>query len=61
MQKLTLSIPELSHYLGIGLSAAYQLAHTHDFPVVKIGSRLLVPISELELWLIDQARVRTEK
>ena len=55
MVKLTISISELSQYLGIGLSASYTLVHSQGFPVVKIGNRLLVPLSELEKWLSEQA------
>lgn len=60
MTKLTLSVYELSQYLGIGLSSAYNLVHMEGFPVVKVNSRLLVPHTALDLWLEQQA-VRTNE
>lgn len=43
-QKRVYSITEVAAILGIGLRQAYEAAHRGDFPTLKIGKRLLVPI-----------------
>lgn len=45
------SVQEMSKYLGIGESLAYQLCHTPSFPVLRIGRRMLIPCKQLEEWL----------
>ena len=40
--RLTLTIPEASKFLGIGLNQAYAAAEKGNIPVVKIGDRTLV-------------------
>ena len=52
MEKLTYSVPELAAVLGIGRNCAYNLVHRRsDFPAVRIGRRIVVPVSELNVWL----------
>ncbi len=50
-EKFTISVSELGQYLGIGRSLAYQLSRQQDFPVVRIGKRVLIPIEGLKLWM----------
>ena len=40
--RLTLTIPEASKFLGIGLNQAYAAAEKGNIPTVKIGERVLV-------------------
>ena len=40
--RLTLTIPEASKFLGIGLNQAYAAAEKGNIPTVKIGDRVLV-------------------
>lgn len=37
--------------LGVSPSSAYELIHTQDFPVRKIGSRLVVPREKFIEWV----------
>ena len=44
--------------MGISLSKAYALTREADFPIVRVGKRVLVPVSEFKVWLSARA---TEK
>ena len=48
MEKLAVSVAEAAQMLGIGRSAAYEAARTGQLPTVRIGRRLLVPITALQ-------------
>lgn len=37
--------------LGISISSMYELMHEKGFPVLKIGSRLVVPKEKLRTWV----------
>jgi excisionase family DNA binding protein len=39
----TYSIDEVAKLLGVGRNAAYEAAHRGDFPIIKIGKRIVVP------------------
>ena len=58
MDKMTMSVQEMAMQMGIGLSKAYVLTRETDFPIVRVGKRVLVPVSEFKVWLSARA---TEK
>ena len=37
--------------LGIAPSSAYELLHKADFPVLKVGSRIVVPKEKFVKWV----------
>ena len=43
--RLTLSVAEAAHVLGVSRTLAYELAHTGELRTVKLGRRLVVPRS----------------
>ena len=49
--RLTLSVEEAAHLLGISRGLAYELARSGQLPVVRLGRRLLVPKVSLERML----------
>ena len=49
--RLALSVPEMGKALGISRSKAYQLVNREDFPSVRLGSRVIIPIEGLREWL----------
>lgn len=51
MEKATLSVNELAKHMGIGRNQAYALTRREGFPALHIGTRILIPIKELENWL----------
>ena len=54
MEKATLSVQELAARLGISLPVAYDLVKRPDFPTLRIGSRILIPVDGLQTWLNRQ-------
>ena len=52
--KKTLSVPEAGkRYFDLGRNASYEAARRGELPVIKIGSRLRVPIVALERMLAE--------
>jgi len=53
----TLSVPVAGRrYFDIGRNATYEAAKRGDLPVIRIGSRLRVPVAALERMLADAGR-----
>ena len=48
---LFLNTDMVSKVLGIAPSSAYELIHEKNFPVLKIGSRLVVPKEKFREWV----------
>lgn len=41
----------IAKVLGIAESSAYELMHSNDFPVIKIGSRMVAPKEKFREWV----------
>ena len=50
-EKLTLSLDEAGKLLGVSRQTAYLLSRRNDFPVLRIGRRILIPRKQLEAWM----------
>ena len=37
--------------LGVSISSMYELMHEKGFPVLRIGSRLVIPKDKLRAWV----------
>ena len=48
---LFLNAAMVAKVLGISPSSGYELMHEPDFPVLKIGSRLVVPKEKFAEWV----------
>lgn len=48
---LFLNAAMVAKVLGIASSSAYELLHEEDFPVLKIGNRLVVPKEKFIQWV----------
>ena len=48
---LFLNASMVTKVLGIAPSSAYELMHETDFPVLKIGNRLVVPKEKFVEWV----------
>ena len=53
---LMLSVADVAKVLGISRAGAYELAHSREFPSMKIGSRIIVPKDKFLLWIEKQCR-----
>ena len=52
---LFLNAGTIAQVLGIASSSAYELMHEKGFPVLKVGSRLLVEKSKFRKWVDEQS------
>ena len=48
---LFLNTAKVAKVLGVSPSSGYELMHEPDFPVLKIGSRLVVPKEKFVEWV----------
>ena len=51
---LFLNAKIVAEILGISVAGAYELLHQEDFPVLRIGSRLVVPKENFLSWIESQ-------
>lgn len=52
MEKTTMSVQELAAQMGISLPKAYELVKEPNFPTIRVGTRILVPVEAYREWLI---------
>ena len=57
-EKLAYNSKEAAKALGVSLPTFYELASRSDFPRVKVGRRVLVPVDALREWLAREAARR---
>ncbi len=60
-EKLTMTVEEAGKRLGISRPMAYELTKRPDFPVLRIGRRIVIPIDGLDLWVRSNTGSRTQK
>ncbi len=48
---LFLNASMVSQVLGVSPSSGYELMHTPDFPVLRVGSRMVVPKEKFIQWV----------
>ena len=53
---LFLNAELVAQVLGISLAGAYDLLHSEDFPVLKIGTRMVVPKEKFRQWVERNTR-----
>ena len=58
MEKTTMSVKELAERMGISLPMAYDLTRREDFPSLRVGARILIPIDAFKEWLAREASRR---
>lgn len=55
MEKVTISVQELSAQMGISLPKAYELVKMPGFPTIRVGTRILIPVEAYREWLLKNA------
>jgi len=53
---LFLNAEMMAKVLGVSPSSGYELLHEADFPVLKVGNRLLVPKEKFIQWVEDHTQ-----
>nr|DAZ19378.1 MAG TPA: helix-turn-helix domain protein [Caudoviricetes sp.] len=51
MEKATISVQEMSARMGISLPKAYELTKREGFPIIRLGTRILIPVDAFKDWL----------
>lgn len=51
MEKEFYLVKDIKEIIGCGLSVAYELMNSRNFPKIKIGKRYYVPKEEFEKWV----------
>ncbi len=57
LPKLTYTVEEVAHVLNIGRSFAYSLVETGQLGSIRLGRRVLIPITEIPVFL-ERERVK---
>ena len=47
-----MNVQELAAQMNISLPKAYKLVKTPGFPVIHVGSRILIPVEAYKEWLL---------
>ena len=48
---LLLNVKQLAELLGVSDSSVYELIQEDDFPSLRIGTRIVIPMEELRKWI----------
>ena len=54
-KKGCISVEEMATYIGCGRSTAYELVRRSNFPKIRLGRKIIIPIEALDAWLKVQA------
>lgn len=54
--KFAISIPEAAKASGLSRSYLYKLSAEGKLPILKVGTRCLVPVDSFKQWLLEHAR-----
>ncbi len=57
---LFLNAETVAKVLGIAPSSSYELLHEADFPVLKVGSRMVVPKEKFIQWVEEHTQGGTQ-
>lgn len=53
---MMLSVSQVAKVLGISPTRSYELVNEKGFPKIKIGTRIVVPKDEFQLWIQKQIK-----
>lgn len=54
-EKLAYNAKEAAAALGISLPTFYELSSRADFPRIRVGRRVLIPVDSLKEWLAKES------
>ena len=57
MEKMLLTVDEMRKVTGFSRPMAYQIVNRADFPKVKVGRRIMIPVRQLEAWIEKESSV----
>ena len=60
-QRRVFTIPEVARIFGINRNLAYELARTGQFPILRLGKRIVVPKIALDQMLSNAGVTKTDE
>lgn len=58
IERLTMNVAEMAGVLGISKPKAYELVNRSDFPVIRVGKRLVIPLEPFKKWMDTAAKAQ---
>ena len=58
MERIMLTVKEVSEALGIGINQTYALVHENKIPSMKIGQQYLIPKDSFYEWIERNTKQR---
>lgn len=55
MEKMAMSVREMSLRMGISLPKAYELVKEPGFPTIRVGTRIIIPTEPFKEWLAAES------
>lgn len=55
-EKLTMTASEAAEALQVSMPVIYELCRRENFPVIRIGRKVLIPRDQLQNWVNAQLR-----
>ena len=49
--KKLITVKEFASEYGLGMNKAYEIVHAKDFPMIKVGTKILIIKDRVEEWL----------
>lgn len=57
-EKLCLKPKEAAAVVGVSPPVMYDLCRREDFPTIRIGRAILIPVDSLKVWLEQQTKAQ---
>ena len=51
VERLTYTVQEAAAVIGVSVPKLYQMCNAKEFPHVRLGARIVIPIERLHKWL----------
>lgn len=58
LEKKVYNAKEVAQLLDIGMNKSYELMNSKNFPAIRIGRKIVVPIKAFDTWLENQSRMQ---
>lgn len=55
MEKMLMTVEEMRKVTGFSRPMAYKILNREDFPKIRIGRRVMIPVKQLEQWIEEQS------
>ncbi len=60
MERLTITVDEFARAFGVSKPTAYELVHTDNFTLIRVGRKMLIPIDGVKKWVEECGSSRSD-